>query len=263
MFYNFFICYGKRMKKFFCFSLISSWFLLNLLENSNLAFVLYFHSYSESKYITNILCKKYSLFLKFFFEIWYMKDDRALCTFCCNIDEGESSDSRTGCALSGKDVTQYGDIWFLFRSLQLAHNCWVRACNFSSGVLRRQAVEVAVSRRHVTQLGAIRALKAWRVSSLKTLNCGSSIIDVDHWSRTNDCASREFLRSIKTDAIARSLNDSPASGLFTAFQTQRLQNQRQARALLSYTPRLNVELLFLLKLLIILQLSYILHTHNC
>lgn len=36
-------------------------------------------------------------------------------------------------------ITQYGDIWFLFRGLQLARNRRVRACNFSLGVLRREA----------------------------------------------------------------------------------------------------------------------------
>lgn len=112
-------------------------------------------------------------------------------------------------------------------------------------------LEVTVSWGHVTQSDAIRALKVWRVSSLKTLNCGSSIIDIDHWSRTNDHASREFLRPIKTDAIARySMTLSWAAGLFTAFEIQR-PSRRNSSSYLTFHDKHRINL-SLLKLLVTL-----------
>lgn len=95
----------------------------------------------------------------------------------------------------------------------IMNNCRVRACNFSPSCVQR--FKVAVSRRRVTQRTRF-ALKIGRVSSLKTLNCGSSIIDVDHWSRTNDRLSRVSPayknrrdRAVLNDPLGRSIHGIP------------------------------------------------------
>lgn len=165
----------------------------------------------------------------------------------CNI-EGELPDSRAGTDPSLHN-TEISDFYFgaCNNSRVIVEGepvIFLRVCAASAGS------KLPVSRRHVTQPGARFALwrydgcRAWRLS---TADRRSSTPTID---LALTILSREFLRPIKTDAIARcSMTLSrERPGLF---ETQR---PRSSSFLILHST-INIGLIFLLKLFVAPQLS--------